>query len=178
MRYTHAPLLERIGIDNYSVNAIHWIGVILSITLLFYISSFICQKVVIPITNRITRNTRAKWDEIIFNATTLKNVCNIVVGIALTAVLPVLVYEGSMLYGVTLKICNIYIIVISVKLCCGVLTSLYKISSQAKKTRNHTLQGVFQMLKIVIICIGVILVASIIIDKDPTKLLAGLGKLD
>lgn len=175
MRYTHAPLLERIGIDNYSVNAIHWIGVILSITLLFYISSFICQKVVIPITNRITRNTRAKWDEIIFNATTLKNVCNIVVGIALTAVLPVLVYEGSMLYGVTLKICNIYIIVISVKLCCGVLTSLYKISSQAKKTRNHTLQGVFQMLKIVIICIGVILVASIIIDKDPTKLLAGLG---
>ena len=175
MRYTNAPLLDRIGIDSDSVNAIHWIGVILCIVLLFYISSFICQKVVIPVTNRITRNTRAKWDEIIFNATTLKSVCNIVVGIALTAVLPMLVYEGSMLYGVTSKICNIYIIVIFVKLCCGVLTSLYQISSQAKKTRNHTLQGVFQMMKIVIICIGVILVASIIIDKDPTKLLAGLG---
>ena len=31
------------------------------------------------------------------------------------------------------------------------------------------------MLKIIIICIGVIFVTSIVIDKDPTRLLAGLG---
>jgi miniconductance mechanosensitive channel len=31
------------------------------------------------------------------------------------------------------------------------------------------------MLKIIIICIGAIYVASIVIDKDPTKLFAGLG---
>ena len=93
----------------------------------------------------------------------------------MTAALPMLAHESSMLYGIASKVCNIYIIVIFVKLCCGVLTSLYQISSQAKKTKNHTIQGVFQMLKIVIICIGLIYVTSIIIDKDPTNLLAGLG---
>ena len=167
--------MERIGISTDNVNIIHWIGVISCIILLFYISSFICQKIVIPITSRITRKTQAKWDDIVFNATTLKNICNLIIGIALTAALPMLAHESSMLYGIASKVCNIYIIVIFVKLCCGVLTSLYQISSQAKKTKNHTIQGVFQMLKIVIICIGLIYVTSIIIDKDPTNLLAGLG---
>lgn len=172
---SYIPLLERIGVSTDNVNIIHWIGVIACIILLFYISSFICQKIVIPVTNRITRKTQAKWDDIVFNATTLKNVCNLIIGIALTAALPMLAYESSMLYGIASKVCNIYIIIIFVKLCCGVLTSLYQISSQAKKTKNHTMQGVFQMLKIVIICIGLIYVTSIVIDKDPTNLLAGLG---
>lgn len=167
--------MERIGISTDNVNIIHWIGVISCIILLFYISSFICQKIIIPITGRITRKTQAKWDDIVFNATTLKNICNLIIGIALTAALPMLAHESSMLYGIASKVCNIYIIVIFVKLCCGILTSLYQISSQAKKTKNHTIQGVFQMLKIVIICIGLIYVTSIIIDKDPTNLLAGLG---
>ncbi len=175
MRDTYIPLLNRIGVETDSINAIHWICVILCIVLLFYISSFICQKIVIPISNRITRKTQAKWDELIFNNTTLKYACNLIVGIALTATLPMLTYEQSMLYGVATKVCYIYIIIVFVRLCCSILSSLYKISSQAKKTKNHTLQGVFQMLKIVVICIGIILVASIIIDKDPTKLLAGLG---
>ena len=175
MKEAYTPLLNRIGVETDIVNAIHWLSVILCIALLFYISSFICQKIIIPITYRITLKTRAKWDEIIFNAATLKNICNFVVGIALTAALPLLVDESSTLHGIASKVCYIYIIVIFVKLCCSVLTSLYKITSQAEKTRNHTLQGVFQMLKIIIICIGAILAASIIIDKDPSRLLAGLG---
>ena len=175
MKDTYTPLLDRIGIQADSINAIHWVGVIISLALLFYISSIVCQKIVIPLSNRITRKTQARWDDIIFNATTLKNVCNLIVGIALTAALPMLMNEDSMLFGVASKVCHIYIIAIFVRFCCGILTSLYKISSQAKKTKNHTLQGVFQMMKIVIISIGVILVASIIIDRDPTRLLTGLG---
>ena len=175
MKVTYTPLLDRIGIQANSINAIHWVGVIISLALLFYISSIVCQKIVIPLSNRITRKTQARWDDIIFNATTLKNVCNLIVGIALTAALPMLMNEDSMLFGVASKVCHIYIIAIFVRFCCGILTSLYKISSQAKKTKNHTLQGVFQMMKIVIISIGVILVASIIIDRDPTRLLTGLG---
>lgn len=175
MQDTYIPLLERIGVATDNVNIIHWIGVISCIILLFYISSLICQKIIVPITRRITLRTQAKWDNIIFNETTLKNACNLIVGIALTATLPMLAYEGTTLYSIAAKVCYIYIILIFVKLCCGVLTSLYQISSQAKKTKNHTIQGVFQMLKIVVICIGLIYVTSIVIDKDPTNLLAGLG---
>ena len=111
MENTYVPLLERIGVSTDNVNIIHWIGVISSIILLFYISSFICQKIIIPITRRITRKTQAKWDDIILSATTLKNMSNLIIGIALTAALPLLAHEDSALYNIASKVCHIYIII-------------------------------------------------------------------
>ena len=175
MEGTYIPLLSRLGIETDKINALHWVGVILCVVLLFYISGLICSKIVIPITNRLTKKTRFKWDDMVFNSDNLKHATNLFAGIILISSLPLLMPENSTLFSVSSKICVIYITIIFVKLCCGILTSLYLLTNYAKKTKNHTLQGVFQMLKILIICIGIIIVTSIVIDKDPTKLLAGLG---
>ena len=175
MEGTYIPLLSRLGIETDKINALHWVGVILCIVLLFYISGLICSKIVIPITNRLTKKTRFKWDDMVFNSDNLKHATNLLAGIILISSLPLLMPENSTLFSVSSKICIIYITIIFVRLCCGILTSLYLLTNYAKKTKNHTLQGVFQMLKILTICIGIIIVTSIVIDKDPTKLLAGLG---
>ena len=175
MEGTYIPLLSRLGIETDKINALHWVGVILCVVLLFYISGLICSKIVIPITNRLTKKTRFKWDDMVFNSDNLKHATNLLAGIILISSLPLLMPENSTLFSVSSKICVIYITIIFVRLCCGILTSLYLLTNYAKKTKNHTLQGVFQMLKILIICIGIIIVTSIVIDKDPTKLLAGLG---
>ena len=175
MEGTYIPLLSRLGIETDKINALHWVGVILCIVLLFYISGLICSKIVIPITNRLTKKTRFKWDDMVFNNDNMKHAGNLLAGIILISSLPLLIPENSTLFSVSSKICIIYITIIFVRLCCGILTSLYLLTNYAKKTKNHTLQGVFQMLKILTICIGIIIVTSIVIDKDPTKLLAGLG---
>ena len=52
-------------------------------------------------------------------------------------------------------------------LVCNIFSSLYKISNESEKTKDHTLQGVFQMLKIIAIGIGIIIVVSILFDKNP-----------
>ena len=175
MEGTYIPLLSRLGIETDKINALHWVGVILCIVLLFYISGLICSKIVIPITNRLTKKTRFKWDDMVFNNDNMKHAGNLLAGIILISSLPLLMPENSTLFSVSSKICIIYITIIFVRLCCGILTSLYLLTNYSKKTKNHTLQGVFQMLKILTICIGIIIVTSIVIDKDPTKLLAGLG---
>ena len=175
MEGTYIPLLSRLGIETEKINALHWVGIILCIVLLFYISVLICSKIIIPITNRLTKKTRFKWDDMVFNSDNMKHATNLLAGIILISSLPLLMPENSTLFSVSSKICIIYITIIFVRLCCGILTSLYLLTNYAKKTKNHTLQGVFQMLKILTICIGIIIVTSIVLDKDPTKLLAGLG---
>ena len=61
------------------------------------------------------------------------------------------------------------------RLICSFLTSLYTISSEHEKLKNHPLKGVYQMLKLIVICIGVIIIISTLIDKDPMNILTGLG---
>ena len=74
-----------------------------------------------------------------------------------------------------LKLCWVYITAVSMRLICSFLTSLYTISSEHEKLKNHPLKGVYQMLKLIVICIGVIIIISTLIDKDPMNILTGLG---
>ena len=74
-----------------------------------------------------------------------------------------------------LKLCWVYITAVAMKLICSFLTSLYTISSEHEKLKNHPLKGVYQMIKLIVICVGVIIIVSTLIDKDPVNILTGLG---
>lgn len=168
-------LLEGLGLEKSSIGPMYWIIVLLGIILLLLGSNFICQRIIIPIVNIVTKKTSTTWDEILLNKKTLKSTCNLIVAIIITALLPIIVDKNTALYIIVSKAIWVYIILLFIMVICSLLSSLYIISSSAEKTRNHTLQGVFQMLKIATIFIGIIIIASIVIDKDPMKLLAGLG---
>lgn len=43
--------------------------------------------------------------------------------------------------------------------------------------KNRTLKGVFEMFKIIALCIGAIIIISIVIDKNPANILTGLGAM-
>jgi miniconductance mechanosensitive channel len=55
------------------------------------------------------------------------------------------------------------------------LSAFYELSSQNERLKNHSLQGVFQMLKVLIVCIALIIVVSILINKNPGYILTALG---
>ena len=73
------------------------------------------------------------------------------------------------------KICWIYITAVSIKLICSFISALYAISSEHEKYKNQTLKGFYQMLKLVVVCIGAIIIISTIVDKNPVAILTGLG---
>lgn len=168
-------LLRRIGIEGDSVGILYWLVVLLGVILLIYCSRFLCSRIVIPFVRVLTQKTASRWDDVLLNDRTLKSICNLIVALAFIALIPLIFNNEGIIYLFAIKLCWVYLTIITVQLACNLFTSFNQISSEAEKTRNHTLQGVFQMLKIVAICIGAIIVASIIIDKDPMKLLAGLG---
>ena len=168
-------LFEKLGIGTGNIELVGWIVITLGILLLFYFSSMLCRKVIIPLVRLFTKKTRSNWDDILLSDRTLKDVCNLVPAIVIALIIPFVMNSGTIIYTFFTRVCWVYITGAGVKLTCSVLSSLYKISHQAERTKDHTLQGVFQMLKIVAICIGAIIIVSILLDKDPTKLLAGLG---
>ena len=168
-------LLKDLGIGTGDNELLQWAAIIIGAFLLFYICEFLSKKVVIPIVRRFTNSTTSKWDDILLNNDTLKNLCRLVPGIIASFILPFVLKADSTILVFCVKLCKAYIAIIGVGLLCTIFTSLYQITHESEKTKDHTLQGVFQMLKIVVISIGAIVVVSIFFDKDPSNLLAGLG---
>lgn len=74
-----------------------------------------------------------------------------------------------------MKFCRIYIIAMFIRLACSIISSVYVMSSEHDRLKNHSIKGFYQMLKLAVICVGTIVIVSILVDKNPTVLLTGLG---
>lgn len=153
----------------------YWLAVVLCITVLIYVVNLLCRRVFIPLILKLTHETATKWDDILLNRTLLTDVSRLFAPIIVATLLPMAFeYETPML-GFLLKVNLIYLLVIVTKLVCSILNSLYELSIRNDKLKNHPLKGVYQMLKIAVVCVTMIIIVSILIDRNPGYILTALG---
>ena len=167
--------LQQLGVAEGNLLTVQRIVVIAAILLIAYVLDMICRKVVMPGVRKVTAKTQITWDDYLLNDDVLNNVCHLIPPVVVYALIPFAFPHEPALLEFILKICWIYITVVGMKLVCAFLTSLYTISSEHEKLKNHSMKGFYQMIKLIVICIGSIIIISTLIDKDPIAILTGLG---
>lgn len=167
--------LQQMGVAEGSLLTVQRIVVIAAILLIAYVLDMICRKIVMPGVRKVTAKTQITWDDYLLNDDVLNNVCHLIPPVVVYALIPFAFPHEPALLEFVLKICWIYITVVGMKLVCAFLTSLYTISSEHEKLKNHSMKGFYQMIKLIVICIGSIIIISTLIDKDPIAILTGLG---
>ena len=167
--------LQQLGVAGGSLLVVQRIVVIIGILLIAYLLDMICRKVVMPGVRKVTAKTQSTWDDYLLSDEVMTNVCHLIPPIVVFALIPFAFPNEPNFLSLILKICTIYITVVVMKLICAFLTSLYTISSEHEKLKNHSMKGFYQMLKLIVICIGTIIIISELISKDPIAILTGLG---
>lgn len=167
--------LQQFGVAEGGLLVVQRIVVIMGILLIAYLLDMICRKVVMPGVRKVTAKTQSTWDDYLLSDEVMTNVCHLIPPIVVFALIPFAFPNEPNFLSLILKICTIYITVVVMKLICAFLTSLYTISSEHEKLKNHSMKGFYQMLKLIVICIGTIIIISELISKDPIAILTGLG---
>ncbi len=175
MNPTILSWLNSLGITLYSREWIYWLASALAITLVVYIADVISRRGIIPLVKKIIIKTKSSWDDILFNNTLLTDLTRLVSPILIAVLMPLFFASGNHALEFLLKVNTIYLIAMITKLLCTFLSSLYELSNQQDRLKNHPLKGVYQMLKIVVICVALIIIVSILIDKNPGYILTALG---
>lgn len=166
--------LQQLGMSEVVAVAMLRIAAVLAIFLVAFVIDRICMKAIIPVVRKVTSKTESTWDDYLLNDDVVKNACRLIIPVVAYVLIPFALPEGTLLDFV-LKLCKVYIIVVCIKLICAVISSLYAMSDEHEKLRGHTLKGFYQMLKLVAICVGTIIIISILIGKNPLAILTGLG---
>ena len=167
--------LQQLGVAEGGLLVVQRVVVIMGILLIAYLLDMICRKVVMPGVRKVTAKTQSTWDDYLLSDEVMTNVCHLIPPIVVFALIPFAFPNEPNFLSLVLKICTIYITVVVMKLICAFLTSLYTISSEHEKLKNHSMKGFYQMLKLIVICIGTIIIISELISKDPIAILTGLG---
>ena len=148
---------------------------VLFLILVAFIAYIIAHKIVIVAVRRIVSHTSVKWDDVLFNNRLLTSACHLVPPIIVYMLMPWVLKDYEPIMMVAQKVLLIYIVVVSVRVANVFFSSIYLASHYSDSLKGHSLKGLTQMLKILSICVGLIIIVSLLIDKNPVYILSGLG---
>lgn len=173
----HHDMIEQNAADILEMNTHMRITISCAIVVIAYLTDFLCCRLLIPVIRKIAVRTSIKWDNYITNGKVLHNIFHLIPPVTFQFAFPLLFPEQTQWTVLMSKLFYIYTIIIFCRLVCEFITSLYAISNESDSLRNKPMKGVYQMLKVIVVCIGVILIIGSLINKDFTALLTGLGAM-
>lgn len=147
----------------------------LFILLAAWVSNLVGRRLIIPSVKKVVEKTNVTWDDHLLNEQVMNDICQLVPAFIVNLLLPLVFTGNPVVQQFLIKASEIYIIAIALRFVFSFSNSLYSLSNERERTRNRPLKGVFQMIKILAVCIGVIFIFSILLDKSPFDLFVGLG---
>lgn len=136
---------------------------------------YLCQAIFVGGIKRLARRTPYKWDTLMVKHKVIHHLIHILPGILMYMLLPMAFVHGKTLLLVSQKICVIYMIFALLLALNSSLLMLLDILNGKEKLKNRPMKGFIQVLQVLVFFIGGIVIVSIIVDKSPATLFAGLG---
>lgn len=170
-----ARLLQSIHIPKEDIGWGVKLAILLGIVVIAYVATKLFKHLLVPIVHRITARTKAKWDDVLFNEKMMTSFARLIPPLVWYILVPIAFDDMPLLLSILQKVCLVYIVIVTLRLINAFLNSLYEISNAHEMLRNRPLKGIYQMINLIAIAIGIILILSIIIDRDATTIFAGLG---
>jgi miniconductance mechanosensitive channel len=144
---------------------------VIVVTIIYYISKLVVLKVV----RKISHKTSATWDDALYNNRVFHKAVMLVPTMLFNILAPYTLTEfPEFLYWVLLanRIIIIYIIITIIN---KFLNALYDIYQGFEISKSKPVKGYIQVMKIIVIVIGIIVIISSLFNKSPFLLLGGLG---
>lgn len=168
-------LLRLLGLSSEEANSLdNWVIFGLIILIAFF-ADFVCKLVLLKVVKKLVMKTKATWDDIIFDERVMAKLCHVVAPVLIYFLFPIAFPAGSPLYGFFLKITQIYIIAVVMRFFITFCTAIYIVYDQIEKYHDRPLKGLLQTVQVIIFFVGGILIFSVLFNKSPASLLAGLG---
>lgn len=168
-------LLLSFGLNNSTADVLDNLIILAVVIALAFFIQRICKFIVQNTIVKLAQRTKATWDDIVFDPKVLGKLIGMVAPVVVLLLAPVVFESGTPGNEYIQRFCMAYIIAMFIRFLAALLTAFYTIYNSKEKYRDRPLKGLLQTVQIILYFIGAITIVSILIDKSPLGLLAGLG---
>ena len=141
-----------------------------------FVADAVCRHILMKAVAHLVRKTKATWDDIVFDHKVMVHLSRMVAPVIIYIFVPVAFAEtSSSTLGFIQRVCLIYILIVFLSFINSFLKAVYVVYSEKEQLRDRPLKGMLQTVQVILWFVGAIVVVSILIDKSPLSLLAGLG---
>ena len=151
------------------------IGIELIVLALIAIVSYHAFRKVEAIAMHFISKSSTTWDDDLLNDRFLRAVSNLMPALVVYYLSPLVFSSITGSAGWVHVATECYILWTIIFIGLVFVSNLFNALSNRERLKAYAIKGIFQMVKLVLIGIGVIMTISIIIDKSPTSILMALG---
>jgi miniconductance mechanosensitive channel len=182
---------------NFFAKPIAALACIILIVLAAWVAHFVTRKILVQIVSRIARRTKTTWDDILVKNKVFKGVAHLAPAFIFyfthNFAYPVLhqplseldasVVEALStdyylsLAGILLKLSQVYFTLIIVFVTNAFLNAVLEIYNTTEYSHHRPIKGYLQLVKIFVFFMATILIIAVLLEKDVTGLIAGLGAM-
>ena len=161
------------GVDEVWADKIDNLIVLLFIIGIAFLANIICRKIILRVVAKLVKQTKATWDDIVFNHKVMVNVSRMVAPILIYIAIPIAFPEhaDSDLLDFLRRLCLIYIIAVFLRFISALFTAVYQVYSEREQYRDKPLKGLLQTAQVILFFIGAIIIISILINQSPMVLM-------
>ncbi len=170
-------LLKNTGIPE---NYIKWINLLIGLILVITVAvivDFIIRKYVLKALKSLTYKTKTNWDDIILKRKVFNRLTHLIPALIIYSSLGVILKDFEKALQISKALIQIYMIAMILLAADSFINSLHEIYNESKIAQNRSIKGYIQLIKIILYFLAIILILSIVLNKKPTALFAGLGAM-
>lgn len=169
--------LTAVGVETDLANKMDNFIVLLLIIGVSLLATVICRHIILRAVAKLVKQTKASWDDIIFDHKVMVHLSRMVSPILIYIFIPIAFPEhaDSELLDLMRRICLIYVVAVFLRFISVFLVAVYQVYNEKEQFKDKPLKGLLQTAQVIIFFIGAIIIVSILINQSPMVLLTGLG---
>ena len=167
------------GLSTHAAETLDGVVIIVYLLLLILVINLLFRWGVMRTTNWVVQRTKVEWDNILFSDKVLKRLCGIVTPIVIDLLLPVAVsalnISSEWIISALEKSVEIYVVIAFALFVNTLFKAIFSIMVHRPAWQGKPLDGLLQIVQVIIVLVAGILIVAILIRRSPTGLLTGLG---
>lgn len=168
--------LQKIGLSLQFAQFTKVTTSILAIIIFAIVANWIAKKIIVTGLSAITKRTKNTWDNFLVERKVFHRLSHLAPALVIQFSIGIALYDyNPSLTHLIEKFTYIYIIIVWMMVIGSLFNALHDIYLTLDISKDKPIKGYVQLVKIIVYVIGGILVVSYLFEKDPTKLLVGLG---
>ncbi len=161
--------------DQAAIILVRVIGV-LAVLVLAWLANWITKRIIIRVVRHVADRSRTLWDDILVKHRVFMRLSHFAPAVVIYVMAP-MVFVDQTAVTVMQAIAQIYMILMGWFVIDAFLNAATEIYRSFEFSRRVPIRGFVQVAKILLFLTGLIVILSVLLRKDPTRLLTGMGAM-
>jgi len=168
-------LINTAGIDPAYSQLFKMVILLIAMTVMALLFWWIAQALINRFLDRLINKTSTEWDDVLQEQGAFRKLGHIVPASVISSAAPIVFTDYPDWVPLIAKITSAYVAIVVIRLLVSIITSTNIMLARSEKFRDKPIASFTQLAKILVWSIGIIIVSSIVLGKNPIYMFSALG---